>query len=64
MADCASTQPSGTERRNGKEHIVSEIFKQLALAGDVWVLWTLIAASVLSVVGVPEEPAELPAIPG
>lgn len=27
---------------------MSELFKQLALAGDVWVLWTLIAASVLS----------------
>jgi biopolymer transport protein ExbB len=27
---------------------MTEIFKQLALAGDVWVLWTLIAASVLS----------------
>jgi biopolymer transport protein ExbB len=27
---------------------VTEIFKQLALAGDVWVLWTLVAASVLS----------------
>jgi biopolymer transport protein ExbB len=27
---------------------VSEILKPLALAGDVWVLWTLIAASVLS----------------
>jgi biopolymer transport protein ExbB len=27
---------------------VTEIFKQLALAGDVWVLWLLIAASVLS----------------
>jgi biopolymer transport protein ExbB len=27
---------------------VTEILKQLALAGDVWVLWVLIAASVLS----------------
>lgn len=27
---------------------MTEIFKQLALAGDVWVLWVLVAASVLS----------------
>ena len=27
---------------------MTEIFKQLALAGDVWVLWLLIATSVLS----------------
>ncbi len=27
---------------------MTETFKQLALAGDVWVLWTLVSASVLS----------------
>jgi hypothetical protein len=28
---------------------MTEIFKKLALVGDVWVLWILLAASVFSI---------------